>query len=125
MRQIVKGKKGTTLWCDKDFLEIYADIHHGIKDLTLMYGSNLTNTRDSKYGGFQYVGELIREIPITLTISSYQYDWLTVANDFGTSVKQLLDMRWPNMLVVSNSEICEGSFRIEIPGYDALEYEGI
>lgn len=79
----------STLWADKTFLEIVADIRAAIVNLR----TTSKDTIDPE------------TTPITLAIATDCVDYLSVTSDFGNSVRDWLTTTYPKIRVVSAPEL--------------------
>lgn len=79
------GTGSSTLWANKTFLQIVADIRLMIAALRVQLGDNID----------------VKQTPITLVLPTGVVDFLSVTSDFGVSVQKWLDDTYPNIRVVS------------------------
>lgn len=87
--EVNAGASSSTLWSQKTFLEICADIRTAVVTLR----TNSQDTIDPEM------------LDLTLTLPTDSVDYLTVTSDFGISVRDWMKQTYPRMRVVSAPQL--------------------
>lgn len=97
-RTVAEGVSNSTLWKDKTFAEITADIATAVRQLRLQLAGWLNTGLGDSDGD---------RTPITLVVSLGAVDWLASKfNELGSmSVIQWLKATYPNMRIISSPEM--------------------